>query len=441
MENLTSLVILLFIIAVIWLFDRKNFKKEAPLFYLRRTKKGLNIISRLGKKHETFFKRFGDLGIVLSFGALGLFYLLKERKTFNPLGFFGKKHSERNNQFYTIFFFILSFILLYLAITPVLALATSLFGACGFISAYLAETAYSILFGVVEAGGLQLVLPFEVSRAPVFYVPISYWLVSIFVILVVHEFSHAFVSVAEGIKVKALGYGFLAILPLGFAEPDEKEIKKSKSIKKTRIYAAGSLSNILTALVALALLVVSTSAAAGVFEPAGISYESLTPDTPAIGVLPETGIITSVNEKEVTDMAGLAAALNGVMPDEKIKIIINGNEYTTTTFSNPENESQPFIGISKVTVESQIKENISETFGTRIPWLLMYLSRLLAWLFFLNLGIGLANLLPLKPLDGGLILEEIIDKLKISNGKTVFKTISFLMLGLILFNLFGPWFL
>jgi membrane-associated protease RseP (regulator of RpoE activity) len=63
----------------------------------------------------------------------------------------------------------------------------------------------------------------------------------------------------------------------------------------------------------------------------------------------------------------------------------------------------------------------------------------LVWVLFLNAGIGIANLLPIKPLDGGLMLEEIV---KVFFKKRwvdkIVKVVSLFTLLLILIALFGP---
>ena len=43
-----------------------------------------------------------------------------------------------------------------------------------------------------------------------------------------------------------------------------------------------------------------------------------------------------------------------------------------------------------------------------LPWILFELAELFEWIAMLNLGIGLFNLLPLKPLDGGYMLEILL---------------------------------
>jgi len=55
----------------------------------------------------------------------------------------------------------------------------------------------------------------------------------------------------------------------------------------------------------------------------------------------------------------------------------------------------------------------------------------------LNVGVGVANMLPIKPLDGGLLFEEIFKKIFKTHGELAMKILTFVTIVLILFNLFG----
>ncbi|VVB59475.1 Peptidase family M50 [uncultured archaeon] len=71
--------------------------------------------------------------------------------------------------------------------------------------------------------------------------------------------------------------------------------------------------------------------------------------------------------------------------------------------------------------------------------MLLYLYSLFRWRNLLNIGIGLFNLLPLKPLDGGLIFEEIAKEFFGKAWKPVYTVVAVSTLGLILLNLFGAY--
>ena len=84
--------------------------------------------------------------------------------------------------------------------------------------------------------------------------PFWYWLIAIFVIAVVHEFSHGIVARAHNIPVKHTGLAFFGPIIGAFVEPDEKKLRAGKDITQYSVYAAGAFSNVILALLALLLL-------------------------------------------------------------------------------------------------------------------------------------------------------------------------------------------
>jgi membrane-associated protease RseP (regulator of RpoE activity) len=130
--------------------------------------------------------------------------------------------------------------------------------------------------------------------------------------------------------------------------------------------------------------------------------------------------------------------------NETVSMVINNKEYNITLSPNPENGSRAFIGILNVKNELEVKSNIKSVLGEKIPYSIIYLATLLNWLFILNVGIGVANLLPLRPLDGGFMINEIIlssraGRRKKKIAKSFVKTIEVMVLMLFLINIFGPY--
>ncbi|VVB59474.1 Peptidase family M50 [uncultured archaeon] len=330
--NWTSLIILLIIIGAVWLIDRKNFKREGIVF-LRRTEKGLDFINRFAKKHQKSLRIFGTLGIILSFGALGAGYVFRTEK---------KKHAAAKTVIVLIILLAASLSIFKAAY----AIPGALFGASGFVLSQFVAGIVSLFTVPNVTPSVQFVLP--VQAPGVFYVPIDFWLISIFVLLVVHEFSHAFVSRAEGIRVKSLGYGFMAVIPIGFAEPDERELKKTLSIKKSRIFAAGSFSNIITAIISVILLTGIAFLTSAIYTTAGVTYSTAITGTPADISLPHNGTIIEVNSKEVKNANELADVMSGVYPGSEISLVVNGQRYVIKTTEDPKNASRAFIGISGI---------------------------------------------------------------------------------------------
>lgn len=422
--NWISLIVLLAIIGMVWIFDRKNFKRDGIMF-LRRTDRGLKFIDNFAKKHTSALKTFGTFGIILAFGALGAGYVYKTEKKKNPLA-------------KTLTALAVLLVIVYLLkFKTIYALSGAIFGASGFVAVQLVEGIINMFLQPSAASQMQFVLPIQTTSAPVFYVPIDFWLISIFVLLVVHEFSHAFVSRAEGIKVNSLGYGFMAVIPLGFAEPDEKQIKKTESIKKSRIFSAGSFSNIITAVISALLLMAAAFTVTALYKTDGVRYGTVVSGSPADMYFPHNGTINEINGVIIHNTNELATLMDRVSPESEISVLINGRAYNITTAKDPKNSTRAFMGVSNLENVVVAKEKYAGIAGSGLAPILLYLISLFKWLFLLNIGIGLFNLLPLKPLDGGLIFEEIIKCFWPTSWKQIYGVVAMSTLGLILLNLFG----
>ena len=69
-----------------------------------------------------------------------------------------------------------------------------------------------------------------------------------------------------------------------------------------------------------------------------------------------------------------------------------------------------------------------------VPWEVI---NIIKWMFVLNLGVGLFNMLPAVPLDGGYIMQGVLErKISKEKAKSVVRVISFTVLTLILMNIF-----
>jgi membrane-associated protease RseP (regulator of RpoE activity) len=256
--------------------------------------------------------------------------------------------------------------------------------------------------------GVGIVIPgVDVPGSPI-TPPLGYGLVALVTVLVVHEFAHGILARAEGIKIKSIGVLLLAILPGAFVEPDEKEVKKASRLTKLRIYAAGSIFNIGFAGIAFALaLLLSAFFIGPSFDSNGLEIVKVMPDTPADGVFKQGMIITNINGHDIKNKTTFSDLLNKTKPGDILTIKTNKGTFEIKTINNPNNESA-YIGISSKE-NLLVKGDVSSKYGDTLPWILFGFVELLGWIFILNFGIGTFNLLPLKPLDGGLMLEELLN--------------------------------
>jgi membrane-associated protease RseP (regulator of RpoE activity) len=70
---------------------------------------------------------------------------------------------------------------------------------------------------------------------------ILYFLLSIPIVLVVHEGAHGIVATLEKIKIKTGGFAIFIAMFAGFVEPDDEEFNKAKKISKLRVIGAGAI--------------------------------------------------------------------------------------------------------------------------------------------------------------------------------------------------------
>ncbi|MBI5061684.1 MAG: site-2 protease family protein [Candidatus Aenigmarchaeota archaeon] len=292
---------------------------------------------------------------------------------------------------------------------------------------------YSIAAGKMKIGG-GFVIPYPTSE-PVIGVgyvllPVWLWILAIPILMVPHEFAHGVISRLEKIRVKSVGWILLLIIPGAFVEPDEKQLKKSSIMKKLKIYSVGSFANFLTALLffCLGFLIISTA-----YTIQGVNPSGLVNNSPAQSVN-LSGSILYVNNVRILSPENISYALGNVSIGQNITVTTTTGVYNITTMKHPEAD-RAFIGLqSPYEPYVGVKQELSGYAGS-----IEFLLFLFQWLFTLTFSIGLVNLLPIKPLDGGLIFEAITGKF-VKNESAVKKiviTVTLLMILMLGFFIFG----
>ena len=255
----------------------------------------------------------------------------------------------------------------------------------------------------------SLLLPgVDIPGSPI-YIPFTVGIIALATVMIVHEFSHGILARTENVSIKSIGVLLLAILPGAFVEPDEEEVEKCNGTSKIRIYIAGVMANLGLCLVAFLLL----SAISGflvnenVYESDGMSITSVVAGSPAEGIIPEGSVIHQINDKPIKSYTDYTTSLQNISKGDSVSLSTTRGTYNIITQASPSNQSKAYIGIRS-------KENVvvtptaQEKYGTTIPWILTQLRELFYWIFLLNFAVGTFNILPSKPLDGGLVFEEML---------------------------------
>ncbi len=243
-------------------------------------------------------------------------------------------------------------------------------------------------------------------------IPLWYGLIGIVTLVVVHECAHGVIARREDVPLKSVGAGIFIALPLAFVEPEEEEIQKTSPWTRMKVYGAGSTANFALGIIAFLLL----TACNPLIIQNGIEIQEVQEGMPAEGILNEGMIIYSVNGEKFQTQSEFSAIMDKFGPGDTITLDTNKGSKEITLTENPEDPTKGYIGI-------YLKTHLTTKYGGFL--LPIYFS--LYWIFVLNIGIGLVNLLPIAPfLDGGKIVKELIE-LKIpkpvSTGLSVILTL------------------
>ena len=146
----------------------------------------------------------------------------------------------------------------------------------------------------------------------------------------------------------------------------------------------------------------------------------------------EDEIIISISDNEITSMANISKALENKNPGNTIVLKTDKSEYNIILGENPNNASRPYLG-TYLEPQIEVKEALRQKYKF-LPDVFLWIVGLFFWIQALNLGIGLFNLVPLGPIDGGRMLQVTLHKFIKDKNKAdfIWKRISLLFLGLLI---------
>ncbi len=274
---------------------------------------------------------------------------------------------------------------------------------------------------------------------------IAYFLLSIPIVLVMHEGAHGIVAALEKIKIKTGGFAIFIALFAGFVEPDEEEFDKAKKISKLRVIGAGATSNVLFAIV-LGAIMLTNPIFGMVLESIPLfgdvilnTFYELSQGVLILSIIENSGaeqagllandVITTINDVPIHGPADFPVLNPGEMAS--VSVIRDGQalEFGLEVMASPDDPERGLIGIMR---DNSIPYKPVMNF---IDWTNVdfNISMFLLWLWMISFFIGIINMLPLPILDGGKFIHIIIDK-RISD-----KAVNITMWGIYAFTfaLFG----
>ena len=266
---------------------------------------------------------------------------------------------------------------------------------------------------------------------------ILYFLLSIPIVLVVHEGAHGIVASLEKIRIKTGGFAIFIALFAGFVEPDEKEFDNAKKISRLRVIGAGATANVIFAFALGAILLTNPLFALILPEPF-LEWFYDEPD----GVLILSIIEGSGAEKAGLQKDDIITGIQGVpiitpldfqkvdlKPGNVVTVTVNRDgqqlEFPVEIMPSPDDPDKGLVGIMRDNAFYKPVYNF-------IEWD-PQVSMFLLWLWMISFFIGIINMLPLPILDGGKFIYTIIEK-KASEAKI--NAIMFSIYG-VTFAIFG----
>lgn len=307
-------------------------------------------------------------------------------------------------------------------------------------------------------GGPALILPGLDSPEPgapidfqpgATFIPIEYWVIAIAVLMFVHELSHGIVARTEGFEINSVGWIILGIIPGAFVEPkgenmlpgDDNDVSESNTIweggdwkSRLKVLCAGSFANYLTAGIFL-LLMAGTAFGVSSYatqDTSNLNYQAFE-SYPAFEAGMTEGEIYSINGVDVETVEDVREVLANVAPGEEVVLVTSEGEFTVET-TEMEGFDNGYLGIGFSNVEW--KESW-QPFQPALQWF----ASLLYVVAIINLFVGLFNMLPFKPLDGGLTVETLITEFWGEEKVRYLNTFSLvgwaLILGSVLIGLIG----
>jgi len=372
-------VLFYLVLIILIIIFRKKFQVENKFILLYRTKWGINFINKFADRYKEFVK-------IVGYSAIGL-------------GFIG------------------------------------MIVICG----YFVKGLYNLIFVPSAPPTLSLVIPgVQIPGSPIFF-PLEYTLIALFIVVLFHEFGHGIVARAHGLKIKSTGIIFFGPLIGAFVEPDEKHIVKKDSVTQHSIFASGPFFNaILAVIVLLILSLILNPIITTMVDAKGVQFTSIQKGYAAEKYgINTSAVYTGLNGVNITDADALINSLSCVKPNETINLSTDNSTIALVTGANPTDTEKGYLGVSGIKTNYVLKSQALWFKG--IYYILYFLTSLLEWVFMLSLGIGLANLLPLGPVDGGRMLHRaLVDTKGKAKGVKIWVWVSIITLAIMIILIFTP---
>lgn len=302
-----------------------------------------------------------------------------------------------------------------------------------------------------ETVGVPATLKERAIPIPGVNIPFVVGIIALGITILVHEGAHGIITRRLGLSTKSTGLVLLFVIPGAFVEQEEDEFEEADPWKRIQIASAGPVTNILFALACIGVIFLLINPLPGLY------LSDVMADTPAAeaGLQPGDQIV-GIGSMKIENYGDFSKFMDKTDPGQNIELRTRNETYRITLTEHPENSSMGYLGVSVTSSYSEsalIQPNnllaVSMyviigrplinpyAYSLSVPWIIV---NILNWMFALNLLVGLFNILPLKPLDGGHIGEGIIERFTsretAQKGIIIVSGIAFTILSMNLFMVF-----
>ncbi|MDY6761833.1 MAG: site-2 protease family protein [Candidatus Nanohaloarchaea archaeon] len=468
--NVLSIVLFLALLAVVVWRDRANIERYS-IVLVRRTKHGIDYLDRIAEVSPRLWKLWSTLGVGIGFIGMAIVFVAILQQT-------------------------LRLFLVGGATPPVAPVLPTV----------------STTTNPQEAGYLGL--------------PFWHFMISLSVVLVVHEVMHGVIARVEGFDIEYVGLLLIGILPGAFVQPegqrdffepedDTEETGESSPwgngspLSRLRVLAAGPMANItVAALLFLVLQGAFTTAHGppelrGAYEHGGMRIVNVGENSPAEAAGLQQGmVVTAMANHPTQDLAGFQTATENFTVNQTVTVVTRGNG-TFTVQLGPHPRPTGNISYTPAPVDyllPVLEQQFPGTIDTyeqyndmvageddltlrigRWRWIqqhyppleaaaarhiqrlqgqqgaddagfmgirvvpdrevrpafasfvqpLFLLSQIVFFVALLNLMIGLANLLPVKGLDGGWMLDTLLQEKMPGQADRIVRSVTLLTVAMI----------
>ncbi len=417
-----SVILFYAAIALLIYLNRKKIDIQGKIVFLYRTKWGLDLMDRLGRPaaKEKLGERTVALGLAIMGAAVaGILVGLAAKwlhASLPPLAWVRPA--------FALGFVVFSVGMLFRPVKLLGRVGTVLgFAGMAVVTIYLLYE-FNKLFTAPEAPAavVPAIPGVRIPGSPIF-IPFWYGILALFCVVVVHEAAHGIVARAHNIKIKSSGLVMFGPIPGAFVEPEEEELKKRPASTQNAVFAAGPFANLILAVAAILLL-------GFVFDPlleasatfGGVTFAGVQVGCPAAKAQVQPGVVyTRLDGIPLADQGTFFDAIGNLTPGGAVTLANENLTHTIVSVPHPENASRAFLGVTGV---SAVLNPVAGAW-----WYLpvLILSKFLFWVFLLSQGIGLINLLPVGPIDGGRMFHQASLRLWGKRGIRVWTAVSLVL--------------